>query len=115
MLPARIARTSKYSASTLVVPSLALLYSVHNDSNCAARAVCPASSSRKNAVCVGPKYRRKNSTTSFGMNGYWNCAFCRTKFRAEAGLGKFWHPLCFSLQSHGGRSEGGGGPTFALD
>src|SRR5260370_38437155 len=90
MLPARIARTSKYSASTLVVPSLALLYSVHNDSNCAARAVCPASSSRKNAVCVGPKYRRKKSTTSFGMNGYLNCDFRRTKFIVDEVLDNIW-------------------------
>src|SRR6266571_1593502 len=69
MLSARVARTSKYSASTLVVPSVAVLYSVHNDSNCAARAVCPASSSRKNAVCVGPKWRRNRRRGRYHFGG----------------------------------------------
>src|SRR4029077_11413563 len=111
---ARVARTSKYSASTQVVPSVAVLYSVHNDSNCAARAVCPASSSRKNAVCVGPKYRRKNPTTSFGMNGYLSCALCRTKFREEVVLENLWRTVGSSPQSTGGGTEGGGGTILAV-
>src|ERR1700724_246760 len=114
MLPARVARTSKYSASTLVVPSVAVLYSVHNDSNCAARAACPASSSRENAVCVGPKYWRKNSTTSFGMNGYLNCAFCRTKFRVEVLLENLWRTVCSSPQSTGGGTKGERGTILAV-
>src|SRR5260370_41075365 len=94
--------------------SLALLYSVHNNSNCGARGVCPASSRRKNAVCVGPKYRRKNSTTSFGMNGYLNCAFCRTKFRVEVVRENLWRTVCSSPQSTGGGTEGGGGTILAV-
>src|SRR4051812_50153139 len=39
-------------------------------SSCAAKAACPPSSSRAKAICVGPKYCRKNATTSFGGNGY---------------------------------------------
>ena len=52
---ARIARTSRYSPSTAVVPSLAVLCSTHNDSSCVARVACPAVSNLENAVFVGPK------------------------------------------------------------
>src|ERR1700730_4106089 len=109
MLAARVARTSKYSASTLVVPSVAVLYSVHSDSNCAAKAVCPASSSRENAVCVGPKYRRNTLTSSLGVNVYLSCACSATKSSFAVVFENLWRTVCSSPQSTGGGTEGGGG------
>ena len=52
---ARIARTSRYSASTLVLQSGAVLCSAHNDSNRDAHSAWFCLSSRENVTRVGPK------------------------------------------------------------
>ena len=54
MAPLRVAITSRYSASTSVVPSVARLCEVHKETRSLRRCSCPFASSDANARDMGP-------------------------------------------------------------
>src|SRR2546423_12977355 len=109
-----MALTSRYSAATLVVSPVASLFSVQSCSNCEANESWPVLSSCANAACVGPKYLRKNATTSFGLNGYSKFKVCRSTVNFEIFLERRCRTAASSPQSTGGTTPGGGGTIFAV-